>query len=175
MGQKAKKDLTIYDLTMKQTLFIDKLIEHWGQKNKMDIVKEVYGEPGKEMSDKSASAIGARLTNRRINPHVVSYLDKRKAEAVAFYEKDKLRRYKRLEYYANSAAGDKQWASAINAEYRSGQLAGMYIDKRELTVNGLEGMSRAELEKKLQELSKKIDGHNAKTIDIASIEDEGIE
>jgi hypothetical protein len=175
MGQKAKKDLTIDDLTMKQTLFIDKLIEHWGQKNKMDIVKEVYGEPGKEMSDKSASAIGARLTNRRINPHVVSYLDKRKSEAVAFYEKDKLRRYKRLEYYANSAAGDKQWASAINAEYRSGQLAGMYIDKRELTVNGLEGMSRVELEKKLQELSKKIDGHNAKTIDIASIEDEGIE
>jgi hypothetical protein len=51
----------------------------------------------------------------------------------------------------------------------------MYIDKRELTVNGLEGMSRVELEKKLQELSKKIDGHNAKTIDIASIEDEGIE
>ena len=175
MGQKPKSELTIDDLTMKQTLFIDKLIEHWGQKNKMDIVKEVYGEPGKEMSDKSASAIGARLTNRRINPHVVSYLDKRKAEAVAFYEKDKLRRYKRLEYYANSAAGDKQWASAINAEYRSGQLAGMYIDKRELTVNGLEGMSLVELEKKLQELSKKIDGHNAKTIDIASIEDEGIE
>jgi hypothetical protein len=78
------------------------------------------------------------------------------------YEKDKLRRYKRFEYYANSAAGDKQWASAINAEYRSGQLAGLFIDKRELTVNGLEGMNRAELEKKLEELSKKIDGHNAK-------------
>jgi hypothetical protein len=169
MGQKAKKDLTIDDLTMKQTLFIDKLIEHWGQKNKMDIVKEVYGEPGKEMSDKSASAIGARLTNRRINPHVVSYLDKRKAEAVAFYEKDKLRRYKRLEYYANSAAGDKQWASAINAEYRSGQLAGMYIDKRELTVNGLEGMSRVELEKKLQELNRALSERALKLYRIQSL------
>ena len=154
MGQKAKKDLTIDDLTMKQQLFVDKLIEHWGQKHKKDIVKEVYGEEGKEMTDASASAIGGRLTNRRINPHVVAYLDKRKAEAVAFYEKDKLRRYKKLEYYANSAAGDKQWASAINAEYRSGQLAGMYVDKREL-----------------QELSKKIDGHNAKTIEAKTIED----
>ena len=124
MGQKPKHELTIDDLTMKQQLFVEKLIENWGQKNKMDIVKEVYGEAGKEMSDKSASAIGSRLTNRRLNPHVVSYLDKLKAEAMAFYEKDKLRRYKRLEYYANSAAGDKQWASAINAEYRSGQLAG---------------------------------------------------
>tara|TARA_R110000796_G_scaffold25857_1_gene72422 strand:+ start:159 stop:674 length:516 start_codon:yes stop_codon:yes gene_type:complete len=171
MGQKAKKDLTIDDLTMKQQLFVDKLIEHWGQKHKKDIVKEVYGEEGKEMTDASASAIGGRLTNRRINPHVVAYLDKRKAEAVAFYEKDKLRRYKKLEYYANSAAGDKQWASAINAEYRSGQLAGMYVDKRELTVSGLEGMSRVELEKKLQELSKKIDGHNAKTIEAKTIED----
>lgn len=171
MGQKAKKDLTIDDLTMKQQLFVDKLIEHWGQKNKKDIVKEVYGEEGKEMTDASASAIGARLTNRRINPHVVAYLDKKKAEAVAFYEKDKLRRYKKLEYYANSAAGDKQWASAINAEYRSGQLAGMYVDKRELTVSGLEGMSRVELEKKLQELSKKIDGHNAKTIEAKTIDD----
>jgi len=171
MGQKPKHELTIDDLTMKQQLFVDKLIEHWGQKNKMDIVKEVYGEPGKEMSDKSASAIGARLTNRKLNPHVVAYLDKKKAEALAFYEKDKLRRYKRLEYFANSAAGDKQWASAINAEYRSGQLAGMYVDKRELTVSGLEGMSRVELEKKLQELSKKIDGHNAKTIEIETIED----
>ena len=171
MGQKAKKDLTIDDLTMKQQLFVDKLIEHWGQKHKKDIVKEVYGEEGKEMTDASASAIGGRLTNRRINPHVVAYLDKRKAEAVAFYEKDKLRRYKKLEYYANSAAGDKQWASAINAEYRSGQLAGMYVDKRELTVSGLEGMSRVEREKKLQELSKKIDGHNAKTIEAKTIED----
>jgi hypothetical protein len=172
MGQKPRHELTIDDLTPKQQMFVDKLIEHWGQKNKMDIVKEVYGDPGKEMSDKSASAIGSRLTNRKIHPHVVAYLDKKKAEAVALYEKDKLRRYKRFEYYANSAAGDKQWASAINAEYRSGQLAGLFIDKRELTVNGLEGMNRAELEKKLEELSKKIDGHNAKTIDVTSIEDE---
>ena len=164
MGQKPRHELTIDDLTPKQQMFVDKLIEHWGQRNKMDIVKEVYGEPGKEMSDKSASAIGSRLTNRKIHPHVVAYLDKKKAEAVALYEKDKLRRYKRFEYYANSAAGDKQWASAINAEYRSGQLAGLFIDKRELTVNGLEGMNRAELEKKLEELSKKIDGHNAKRL-----------
>jgi hypothetical protein len=83
MGQKPRHELTIDDLTPKQQMFVDKLIEHWGQRNKMDIVKEVYGEPGKEMSDKSASAIGSRLTNRKIHPHVVAYLDKKKAEAVA--------------------------------------------------------------------------------------------
>ena len=58
-----------------------------------------------------------------------------------------------------------QFAAAINAEYRSGQLAGAFIDRKEVTVNGLEGMSREQLEKKLEELSNKIDGYNAKTIE----------
>ena len=57
---------------------------------------------------------------------------------------------------------------AINAEYRSGQLAGAYVDRKEVTVSGLEGMSREQLEKKLEELSNKIDGHNAKTIEVES-------
>ena len=54
----------------------------------------------------------------------------------------------------------------MQAEFRSGQLAGLYVDKREVKVSGLEGMTRLELEKKLKELSKKIDGYNAKTIEI---------
>jgi len=53
-------------------------------------------------------------------------------------------------------------------EYRSGQLAGAYVDRKEVTVSGLEGMSREQLEKKLEELSNKIDGHNAKTIEVES-------
>ena len=56
----------------------------------------------------------------------------------------------------------------INAEYRSGQLAGAYVDRKEVRVSGLEGMSREQLEKKLKELSDKIDGHNAKTIEVES-------
>ena len=59
-----------------------------------------------------------------------------------------------------------QYAAAINAEYRSGQLAGAFVDRKEVRVTGLEGMSREELEKKLKELSNKIDGYNAKTIEI---------
>ena len=41
----------------------------------------------------------------------------------------------------------------------------MLMWRKEVRVSGLEGMSREELEKKLEELSKKIDGHNAKTIE----------
>jgi len=169
MGVKPKAELTVDDLTPKQEKFCHELIANWGVKNKKDIVKEVYGEKGKEMTDSSASAIGARLTNRKLNPHVCMFLDKLKKQEEAKYT-DKLRRHKRFEYYANKAAKKEQFAAAINAEYRSGQIAGMFVDKKEVTVSGLEGMSREQLEKKLDELSKKIDGHNAKTIEAIEVD-----
>ena len=81
---------------------------------------------------------------------VVDYLEKRKAEEVALYERDKLRRYKRFEYYANEAAGDKQWASAINAEYRRGLLGGFYVERKEVVTASLDNMSRKELKEKLE-------------------------
>ena len=73
-----------------------------------------------------------------------------------------------LLFLKDKAEKEKQFAAAINAEYRSGQLAGAYVDRKEVTVSGLEGMSREQLEKKLEELSNKIDGYNAKTITIES-------
>ena len=49
-----------------------------------------------------------------------------------------------------------QLGHAINAEFRSGQMAGMFVDKKEVTHVGLEGMSREQLEKRLEELESKI-------------------
>jgi hypothetical protein len=169
MGAKPKHELTVDDLTAKQEKFAYELVANWGVKNKKDIVKEIYGEKGQEMTDSSASAIGSRLTNRKINPHVCMFIDQLKKEEEKKY-KDKLRRHKRFEYYANKAAKKEQYASAINAEYRSGQMEGLFVDKQQISVTGLEGMSREELEKKLEELSKKIDGANAKTIEAKIID-----
>ena len=162
MTLKSKALRTIDDLTPKQRKFIDILVANWGEITKGEACKRAGYEA---KSDKNFSDIGSRLTQRRHNPHVVKYLDQQLEKAKAKYEKDKLRRYKRLEKYADAAYTEKQYASAINAEFRSGQLAGLYVDKREVKVSGLEGMSRAELEKKLTELSSKIDGFNAKTIE----------
>ena len=88
------------------------------------------------------------------------------------YEGDNLRRFKRFERLADKAEKKDQYAAAINAEYRSGQLAGAFVDRQEVRVTGLEGMSREELEEKLKELSNKIDGHNAKTIEVETIDSE---
>ena len=99
---------------------------------------------------------------------IAKYFDKLFDREVKKYESDNLRRYKRLERISDKAEKDKQYAAAINAEYRSGQLAGAYVDRKEVRVSGLEGMSREQLETKLKELSDKIDGYNAKTIEVES-------
>lgn len=72
---------------------------------------------------------------------------------------------KDLKKFGDTAANKNQFASAINAEFRSGQLAGLYVDKKEVTHNTLEGMSREQLEKRLSELEKKI-GEGKNIIDV---------
>jgi hypothetical protein len=37
---------------------------------------------------------------------------------------------KRFEKFGDEAAVKHQYAAAINSEYRSGQLAGLYVDKK---------------------------------------------
>jgi len=172
MGLKKKELRTEDDLTLKQRRFIDIYVKNWGNITKSEACKQAGFECKNE---KDYSVIASRLTNRKLNPHVVKYLDKIYKQECAKYEGDNLRRYKRLERIARSAEADKQYAAAINAEYRSGQLAGQYVDRKEVKVTGLEGMSREELEDKLKELSNKIDGYNAKTIDVVESTTEQIE
>jgi len=171
-GLKKKELRTEDDLTLKQKNFIQIYVKNWGNITKADAAKQAGFECKNE---KDYSTIASRLTNRKLNPHVVKYMDKIYKEECAKYEGDNLRRYKRLERIALSAEADKQYAAAINAEYRSGQLAGQYVDRKEVKVTGLEGMSREELENKLKELSNKIDGYNAKTIEVVESSTEQIE
>ena len=138
-GLKKKELRTEDDLTLKQKKFVDIYVKNWGNTTKADALKEA-GYECKNSND--YSVIASRLTNRKLNPHVVKYLDKIYKEECAKYEGDNLRRNKRLERIALNAEADKQYAAAINAEYRSGQLAGQYVDRREVKVTGPGGMSR---------------------------------
>ena len=45
-----------------------------------------------------------------------------------------------------------QMGPAINAEYRRGQLAGFYVDRKEVVTASLDNMTRPELEAKLKEI-----------------------
>ena len=162
MAQVKKIDRSEKDLTPKQRMFVDILVANWGEISYADACRQAKYECKNE-SD--YSAIASRLMNRRLNPHVAKYLDQQYEKEVNKFSKDKLKRFRRLDKLSKEAEKNKQFNVSVQAEYRSGQLAGLYVDKREVKVSGLEGMSRDELENKLKELSNKIDGYNAKTIE----------
>jgi hypothetical protein len=107
------------------------------------------------------------LLNPDLNPHVVRYFEKRYAQELSIREKDKLRIYKRFENLSKKAEEKNQFAAAINAEFRAGQMAGHFVDNKVITHLGLEGMSREQLERRLEELENKIES-SRNIIDVTS-------
>lgn len=75
----------------------------------------------------------SRLLNPDLNPHVCRYLEKLQKETEK-YEKDKLARFKTFERLRNGAEMKGQYTGAINAEFRAGQMAGMFVDKKKLLI-----------------------------------------
>ena len=159
MPQKKKIVRTVQDLTPKQKLFVEILVKHWGSISKVDALLQAGY---KSKNKNGAMVLASRLTNPILNPHVCRYLEIKLSEEKEIYEKDKLRRFKTFERLRDGAEQKGQYTGAINAEFRSGQLAGLFVDKKEVTHSTLEGMSREQLEKRLQELENRI--HDAKNI-----------
>ena len=161
MPKKANILKTTSELTPRQRKFVDVLVANWGTITK----KEAARQAGYVSETKDGlSQMASRLTSANHSPHVVRYLEKKLANEEQKYSQ-KLRSFKRFERYGDGAEGKNQYAAAINAEYRAGQLAGMYVDKKEVTHNLLEGMSRDQLEKRLSELESKI-GEARNIIDV---------
>jgi len=161
-NRRSKAVKSITDLTPKQKAFVDILVTNWGQISKADAVRQAGYET---KSPNGAHEIGSRLTNPDKNPHVVRYLETKLLKEKSIYEKDKLKRYKRFEYLSNKAENKGQIGVAVNAEYRSGQMANMFVNQTEVKHVGLEGMSREQLEKRLGEIEKKI-GQAKNIIDV---------
>lgn len=165
MPKKANILKTVHELTPKQRKFVDTLVANWGAISKSKAAEEAGY---KSKTKNGLSEMASRLTNPNLNPHVVRYLEKKLAREEAKYG-NKLRSFKRLEKFGDLAVDKNQFAAAINSEFRLGQLAGMYVDRKEVTHNMLEGMSREQLEKRLSELEDKI-GEAKNIIDVQAEE-----
>jgi len=153
---KRKNSLkSINELTLKQKAFVDIYVSNWGNISKTEAAQRAgYTSKKKE----GPTEIASRLTDPNKNPHVVRYMERKYSKELKKHEGDKLKKYKRFDTLSKKAEDKKQFAVAVNAEYRSGQMAGMFIDKKEVKHVGLEGMSREQLEKRLSELENKIGG-----------------
>ena len=151
----AKKNVmkTTIELTPKQRTFVDILVANWGKISKVEAAQRA-GYTSKKAEGPTETA--SRLTNPAQNPHVCRYLEKRLQQELQKYEKDKLIDYKKYEDLGDRAAKAGQYTAAINALFRKGQMAGFFVDRKEIKHTGLEGMSREALEKRLSELENKI-------------------
>ena len=69
----------------------------------------------------------------------------------------------------DEAVDSGQISSAISAEVSRGRAAGLYIEKKEVTVNKVESMSDEELRSKLQDL---LDGSNIQVVNDVSYREE---
>ena len=91
MPKKKNSLKTSEELTIKQRMFVDKLVSEWGQISKVDAAKFA----GYKSKNKyGPTEIASRLLNPDMNPHVVRYLEKRLQRETEKYSKDKLRAYK---------------------------------------------------------------------------------
>jgi hypothetical protein len=66
--------------------------------------------------------------------------------------KDFLRHLKRLDGLSKKAEDKGQMAAAINSEFRLGQAAGFYIDRKEIKTQNLSALSKDDLIKSIKEL-----------------------
>ena len=111
----------------------------------------------------------SRLLNPDKNPHVVRYFEKRMSQELEKEEKDKLLSYKHYARMRETSEKKGQMTAAITAQYRRDQMAGHFVDRKEISHIGLESMNREQLEKRLEELESKI-GEAKNIIDVTPIE-----
>jgi len=154
------------ELTEKQQSFLKNLVSSNGDP-KEAAKKAGYSEP-------TCEKWGSLLTNPEKYPHVVSFIEEMREKGVAHF-KDFLRHLKRLDSLSKKAEDKGQMAAAINSEFRLGQAAGFYIDRKEIKTQNLSAMNKEDLIKSIKELGDELG--ETKVIEISAeaevVEDEG--
>jgi phage terminase small subunit len=165
MPKKPNSLKTTSELTPQQRKFVDIYVSNYGEISKVEAAKQAgYTSSNKYGPTDQAS----RLLNPDRYPHVVRYFEKRMAQELEREEKDKLLSYKHYARMRDNSEKKGQMTAAITAQYRRDQMAGHFVDKKEINHIGLDGMNREQLEKRLEELENKI-GEAKNIIDVTPI------
>ena len=103
-------------------------------------------------SEKSAISQASVMRNPKYFPHVVKAIEDLQREYAEASKIDFVKHSRELARLRDQAVINGQIGPAVNAEYRRGQLAGFYVDRKEVVTASLDNMSRPELEAKLKEI-----------------------
>ena len=133
-------------ITPKQRAFIHLFVKSNGRVTPTDCAKQAG------YSEKSATNIAANLRNPKMFPLVVEGIENLQREYAEASKIDFVKHARELARLRDSAVENGQLGPAVNAEFRRGQLAGFYVDRKEVVTASLDNMSRPELEAKLKEV-----------------------
>ena len=135
-------------ITPKQRKFILLLVHSEGLKTATQCAVEAG------YAKRSAFMVASRLQNVDKYPHVVKAIDSEVRANVDRYRCTQERSLSTLARIRDQASSSGNWNAAVAAETRRGQIAGLYVDKKEILTGSIDSMSREEVEKKLQDLKE---------------------
>ena len=133
-------------ITPKQRAFIHLFVKSNGRMTPTDCAKEAG------YSEKSATNIACNLRNPKMFPLVVEAIENLQKEYAEASKIDFVKHARELARLRDTAVTNGQLGPAVNAEFRRGQLAGFYVDRKEVVTASLDNMTRPELEAKLKEI-----------------------
>lgn len=137
-------------LSKKQWTFVNLYCDKQGELT----LREIAQEAGYAAT--SAHTRAYELLNPRLSPHVVKAIRERRAELAEKYGIDFGRHMRDLQRIRDTALNNGAYSAAVQAEFRRGQAANMYVTRSEVLHGSIDQMSKADVEKALNEVKKQL-------------------
>jgi hypothetical protein len=156
-------------LSPKQRAFVEIFVKENGRLTATECARQAG------YSEKSAVSQACNLRNPKYFPKVVEAIEELQREYAEASKIDFVRHSRELARLRDHAVTNGQMGPAVNAEFRRGQLAGFYVDRKEVVTASLDNMSRPELEAKLKEIrDHNIINGEAIGVEVKEIEDNSL-
>ena len=108
---------------------------------------------------------GNRLTDPHKSPHIVQAIQELRTELAVKHGTSFERHMKDMQRIRDMALAAGAYSAAVAAEYRRGQALGtIYVERKEIRVGTIDSMSKEEVMKKLEEISKLYGGSSKPAI-----------
>jgi len=156
-------------LTKKQAEFVELVCTKEGQLTLRECAEKAGYKGGSHTR-------AYELLNPRISPHVVAAVNARRKELAEKYAVDFGRHVKSLQIIRDESMENGAYSAAVQAEFRRGQAAGLYVSRSEIRHGSIDSMSKAEVEAALAEIKKSMGGKiiEGEVIDAGSEVVEGV-
>ena len=134
------------DLSPKQKRFVEIFVKENGRLTATECARQAG------YSERSAVSQACNLRNPKYFPNVVKAIEDLQREYAEASKITFVSHQRELSRLREQAIANGQLGPAVQAEFRRGQLAGFYVDRKEVVTASLDNMSRPELEAKLKEI-----------------------